>query len=108
MRPDFGLHLKTCRVILKCEYACLTRAKSLPSSTVSTRIPRRALRLTHPETRKRHLGEIYLNRDILAKSPERAAPLLTHGILHLLGYDHVAKKDAVAMESVERKIVKAL
>src|SRR6185437_16661987 len=25
----------------------------------------------HPEIRKRHLGEIYLNKDILRRSPER-------------------------------------
>jgi probable rRNA maturation factor len=54
---------------------------------------------------KRYLGEIYLNRDILAKSPERAAPLLLHGILHLLGYDHIKKADAAKMEKLEDKIL---
>ena len=62
----------------------------------------------HPETKKRYLGEIYLNRDILRKSPERAAPLLLHGILHLLGYDHVEKNDALLMERLEKKTLSVL
>ena len=60
-------------------------------------------RFPHPETKKRHLGEVYLNRDILKKTPERATPLLLHGILHLLGYDHERKADAVKMERLEKK-----
>ncbi len=59
----------------------------------------------HPETKKRYLGEIYLNRDILRKSPERTAPLLLHGILHLLGYDHIKKNDALLMERLEERVL---
>jgi probable rRNA maturation factor len=62
----------------------------------------------HPETKKRYLGEIYLNRDILKRSPERANALLLHGVLHLLGYDHIKKADMVEMEAVEAKILKKL
>ncbi len=62
----------------------------------------------HPETKKKYLGEIYLNRDILHRSPERAKALLLHGILHLLGYDHVKKEDIVKMEELEKKILKKL
>jgi probable rRNA maturation factor len=61
-------------------------------------------RFPHPETKKRYLGEIYLNRDILRRNPERAKPLLAHGILHLLGYDHKKKADAVKMERLEKSI----
>jgi probable rRNA maturation factor len=63
------------------------------------------LSFPHPETKKKYLGEIYLNEDILKKSPERAAPLLAHGILHLLGYDHIKKSEAVIMEKLEREII---
>jgi probable rRNA maturation factor len=64
----------------------------------------------HPELRgghgkKKHLGEIFLNRDILLKTPERAAPLLLHGILHLLGHDHKQKAAAVKMEALEAKVL---
>ena len=31
--------------------------------------------------------------------------LLTHGFLHLLGYDHQVKKEAIKMRSMEEKIV---
>jgi probable rRNA maturation factor len=59
-------------------------------------------------TAKKYLGEIYLNKDILKESPERAAPLLLHGILHLLGYDHVKETEAAKMEALEEKLLNAL
>ncbi len=59
----------------------------------------------HPETKKRYLGEVYLNKDILGKSPERAMPLLLHGILHLLGYRHGRKAEIAEMEGLEKKIL---
>jgi len=62
----------------------------------------------HPETKKRYLGEIYLNRDILTRSPERAKALLLHGVLHLLGYDHIKKADMAKMEGLEKKILAKL
>ncbi len=62
----------------------------------------------HPETKKQYLGEIYLNRDILRRSPERAKALLLHGILHLLGYDHKKKTDIVEMEGLEKRILSKL
>ncbi len=62
----------------------------------------------HPETKKRYLGEVYLNSDILRKTPVRALPLLMHGVLHLLGYDHVGKKDAALMERTEKEMLAIL
>jgi len=34
--------------------------------------------------------------------------LLVHGVLHLLGYDHIREKDAELMERCERRILAAL
>ena len=62
----------------------------------------------HPETKKRYLGEVYLNGDILKKSPERAAPLLLHGMLHLLGYGHGTPTSRKRMESAEKRILRRL
>jgi probable rRNA maturation factor len=66
---------------------------------------REPLRFPHPESKKRYLGEVYLNRDILKKSPERAEPLLLHGILHLLGYDHKRPADIKKMEGLEKRVL---
>jgi probable rRNA maturation factor len=66
------------------------------------------LRFPHPETKRRYLGEIYLNRDLLRRDPERAAPLLLHGILHLLGYDHKKKAGAAKMERLEKSLLVTL
>ena len=65
-------------------------------------------RFPHPETKKRYLGEIYLNRDILRREPERAPHLLLHGLLHLLGHDHKKKRAAARMEGLERRILKQI
>jgi|SRR5579864_3281433 len=65
-------------------------------------------RFPHPEMKKRYLGEIFLNKDILKREPGRAAPLLVHGILHLLGYDHGRKIAAARMERTERRILAAI
>lgn len=62
-------------------------------------------RFPHPDIKKSYLGEVYLNKNILKKSPERTAPLLLHGMLHLLGYDHKKIADAAKMEHLERKIL---
>ena len=62
----------------------------------------------HPETKKRYLGEVYLNRDILTRTPGRSTPLLLHGILHLLGYDHKKTRDIATMEGLEKKILETI
>ena len=66
------------------------------------------IRFPHPETKKRYLGEIYLNRDILRRTPSRTKPLLTHGVLHLLGYDHKKTADFKKMTLLEEKVLAKL
>ena len=62
----------------------------------------------HPESKKKALGEIYLNWDMHRKNPERTTFLLAHGVLHLLGYDHFKKNDIIRMERKEKEIMKRL
>lgn len=50
-------------------------------------------------------GEARAERKPLA---HHVAHLALHGYLHLLGYDHVKKKDAETMEQVERDILRRL
>jgi probable rRNA maturation factor len=70
---------------------------------------REPIAFPHPEQgRTRYLGEVYLNKDILRREPLRAAPLLLHGILHLLGHDHERDADAKKMEGIEKKVLGAL
>lgn len=65
-------------------------------------------RFPHPESRRRVLGEIYLNRDLKDKSRVRYAALLIHGLLHLLGYTHRGKSDIVKMIQREQWLIKRI
>lgn len=62
----------------------------------------------HPEKGKRRLGEIYLNADLTGGKTKNLIPLLIHGILHILGYDHKKKSDRMKMEKLERKVLETL
>ena len=72
------------------------------------------------------LGDIFISFDTVMKEsvgarsarPGRANPaptfaahaahMVVHGVLHLLGYDHIKDKDAETMEGMEMKIMKKL
>lgn len=56
----------------------------------------------YPQTDKKPLGEIYLNRNIFGRNDW--PKFLIHGILHLLGYDHRQKNDILKMENLEKKL----
>jgi len=44
-----------------------------------------------------------------AKSPkEHVTHLIVHGVLHLLGYDHICEEDAALMEGLEKEILAEL
>ena len=62
----------------------------------------------HPETGKRWLGEVYLNRAFARLGADRLPFLMVHGVLHLLGYRHEKRRDIMKMEALERKLCRAL
>jgi probable rRNA maturation factor len=61
----------------------------------------------------RHLGDIVLAYETIAREARRErkplthhlAHLAVHGFLHLLGYDHDNEEEALAMEGTERAIL---
>ena len=61
-----------------------------------------------PESRRRRLGEVYLNLDFEPKNPGRLPALMVHGVLHLLGYRHDRLRDTIKMEALEKKLCKKL
>jgi probable rRNA maturation factor len=62
------------------------------------------------------LGDVVLAFETAAReADEQGKPLsdhlshlIVHGVLHLLGYDHVTEAEAVAMESLEKSILASL
>ncbi len=53
----------------------------------------------------KYLGEIYLGLDFIKANNQDLKLMITHGTLHLLGYDHETEKDRVKMEKKERLIL---
>ena len=66
----------------------------------------------HPESKLKHLGEIYLSPRYVRKEVRLAklsiTKLLIHGLLHLLGYNHKKRNDRIRMEKKERQLLKFL
>ncbi|MEH6835011.1 MULTISPECIES: rRNA maturation RNase YbeY [Falsihalocynthiibacter] len=62
------------------------------------------------------LGDIAISYDTCAReAADESKPinhhvthLIVHGVLHLLGYDHIREKDADLMEGLERDILETL
>ena len=62
------------------------------------------------------LGDIYISLDTVKREadaenmgvPEHTAHMVVHGVLHLLGYDHIKESDAVIMEKKEITVMKKL
>jgi len=63
-----------------------------------------------------HLGDIAMGFGIVAREAKESGKpiaehflhLLTHGVFHLLGYDHMADDQAEDMEAAERRILAAI
>ncbi len=67
----------------------------------------------YPPSRKRRLGEIYLNLPLIRRQANgdfeaALVRLLIHGFLHLLGYTHNRKNDRIKMEKQEAKLLRLL
>ncbi|MCD7764987.1 MAG: rRNA maturation RNase YbeY [Lachnospiraceae bacterium] len=69
-----------------------------------------------PESGELVLGDIVISADKVLEQAEayghsvtrEYAFLITHSILHLLGYDHMTERDAATMEQIQRDILEAL
>lgn len=61
------------------------------------------------------LGDVVIAVDVAKRQTqeygttfqEEIELLLTHGLLHLCGYDHIVEEEAVVMEALERRILEA-
>lgn len=70
----------------------------------------------HPEVELDHLGDIVICAPVVeAEAAQQGkelgshwAHMVTHGVLHLLGHDHIEEPAAEAMESLERDILARL
>lgn len=90
------------------------RDKDKPTNVLS--FPQLDMEVPHPEDMPLHLGDIILALQVV--KDESAAQnknfeahlshLVTHGFLHLLGYDHETDEEAKIMENVEIKILDKL
>lgn len=75
--------------------------------------PTNVLSFPAPPNPEKHLGDVALALGVCAReAAEQGKPLahhlqhmVVHGVLHLLGYDHMSEDEAEAMESLERVIL---
>ncbi|MBI2036970.1 MAG: rRNA maturation RNase YbeY [Candidatus Liptonbacteria bacterium] len=79
------------------------RGKDKPANVLSFPWPQQFIAFHFAS---RPLGEIYLGLDIIRRHGEDPLFLAVHGLLHLLGYDHVRAKDRKRMEAAERRIMR--
>ena len=78
--------------------------------------PTNVLSFPAPANPEDHLGDIALAYGVCAReAAEQGKPLahhlqhlVAHGVLHLLGYDHLTEAEAEAMEALERRILAGL
>src|SRR3989344_3434869 len=55
-----------------------------------------------------YLGEVFLAPQYIEKKKENFEYLLIHGLLHILGFDHVKKGDRIKMEYHEKELLSIL
>jgi probable rRNA maturation factor len=72
--------------------------------------------ITNTDDGEALLGDIVLARETCAREAtergvplqDHAAHLIVHGVLHLLGYDHMTETQADTMEAIERDVMAML
>lgn len=75
--------------------------------------PTNVLSFPAPESAQPHLGDVILAFGVCAREAQEQgkplqhhlAHLTVHGVLHLLGWDHLTDAEADAMERLEREIL---
>lgn len=91
-----------------------TNVLSWPAEDLAPAEPGDRPKLPTPDfTGEIALGDIAISYDTCAREAELAGKpmaehtthLIVHGVLHLLGYDHVRDEDATLMESLEIEIL---
>jgi probable rRNA maturation factor len=78
--------------------------------------PTNVLSFPAPPNPERHLGDIALAYGVCAREADEQGKdfghhlqhLAVHGVLHLLGYDHMGDDEAEAMEGLERAVLAGL
>ena len=78
--------------------------------------PTNVLSFPAPANPEGHLGDIALAYGVCAREAaaqgktlaQHLSHLTVHGVLHLLGYDHLSDGEAEAMEALERTVLEAL
>lgn len=78
--------------------------------------PTNVLSFPAPQNPENHLGDIALALGVCAREArEQGKPLahhmqhlVVHGVLHLLGYDHISDDEAEVMEDLERAVLAGL
>lgn len=61
-----------------------------------------------PKSSHRFIGEVYISADFIKTHHQDLGRMVVHGILHLLGYDHIHLSDANRMERVEKRLLQKL
>lgn len=56
----------------------------------------------------KYLGEIYLAPNFIDENNQIIERLAVHGLLHLLGYDHIKSEDEKIMDPIEDKLFEEL
>lgn len=78
------------------------RGKNKPTNVLSFPF---AKNFPEPTKGKKFLGEIYLSPKYIKDHGENIEFMLVHGLLHLLGFNHIKKSDRIKMERQEKRLM---